>query len=281
MDALSAPVVARSAAASPSPAAGTVADARVVLGMPHLSGTGLSEQWLLKECGHRHWQMLAAATGRVVPDFVAADGAPIYAAFTGLTVEADGFADCGEHDVLTVRSRLARVGRGRVFGDHLLSVGGRPVGRVGMTSVFVRRTRPGVNASVVRAEVPGLPPPGPDAAAEAHAAAVAALAAPSDGRDGPCLDVLPCPPLDFNGAGFLYFASYVAFADRAEWALAPDEARRPLRRRTVRFLGNVDVGEALTVELHEVGGTVRAVLRARSDRRMLAVAATDRSPSAR
>jgi len=250
-----------------------IPDARIVLGMPHLSGTGLSEPWLLKECGHRHWQMLAAAAGRAVPDFRAPDGTPIYAAFTGITVAADGFAACGEHEVLTVRSRLSRISRGRVFGEHVLTVDGRAVGRVGMTSAFVRRTRPGVNASVVRAEVPGLPPPGPDAAAEAHAAAIAALAPPTaDGEGGPVVELAPCPSLDFNGAGFLYFVSYVAFADRAEWALAPAAARRPLLHRTVRFLGNVDVGEHVVVR-HRAGdgGTVRLDLSAASDGRPLAM----------
>ena len=40
-----------------------------VLGMPHLCLGGLSETWLLRECGHRHWFLLAQATGRTVPNF--------------------------------------------------------------------------------------------------------------------------------------------------------------------------------------------------------------------
>lgn len=271
MDSLSAPSLVPASRSA-------ISEARVVLGMPHLSGAGLSEQWLLKECGHRHWRMLAAAAGRAVPDFRAPDGTPIYAAFTGITVAADGFAACREHDVLTVRSRLARISRGRVFGEHVLTVDGRAVGRVGMTSAFVRRTRPGVNASVVRAEVPGLPPPGPDAAAEAHAAAIAALAPPSDGDGGAAAEFAPCPSLDFNGAGFLYFVSYLAFADRAEWALTPAAARRPLLRRTVRFLGNVDVGERVTVVLERElpGWSANIVLQA-ADGRVLALVATERA----
>ena len=35
----------------------------VLLGMPHLAPTGLSETWLMKELGHRHWLMLARHLG--------------------------------------------------------------------------------------------------------------------------------------------------------------------------------------------------------------------------
>jgi hypothetical protein len=41
------------------PAPPTVLASAVVLGMPHLSLNGLSETWVLKECGHRHWFLLA------------------------------------------------------------------------------------------------------------------------------------------------------------------------------------------------------------------------------
>jgi probable biosynthetic protein (TIGR04098 family) len=43
------------------------ADDTVILGMPHLA-IGISATWLLKERGHRHWRMLAKASGRSVPE---------------------------------------------------------------------------------------------------------------------------------------------------------------------------------------------------------------------
>jgi probable biosynthetic protein (TIGR04098 family) len=42
--------------------------------MPQLAYTGLSENWLIKECGHRHWEALAGDAGRSAPDFVDEDG---------------------------------------------------------------------------------------------------------------------------------------------------------------------------------------------------------------
>jgi probable biosynthetic protein (TIGR04099 family) len=60
----------------------------------------------------------------------------------------------------------------------------------------------------------------------------------------------PCPNQDFNGAGFLYFSSFVAFVDRAEWIFARDKAARATtRQRDIFFAGNLDPGERLTVDL--------------------------------
>src|SRR5262249_53444288 len=72
----------------------------VTLGMPHLAMGGLSETWLLKECGHRHWSMLARAAGLAVPEFRDPAGDPIYAAFLAVTVRDAAFETAREHDRL-------------------------------------------------------------------------------------------------------------------------------------------------------------------------------------
>lgn len=222
----------------------------VVLGMPHLAKGALSEHWLAKECGHRHWYLLAEAAGLAVPEFRDQEGTPIYAAFSGVSIDARGFADCREHDVLAVASRLVRRSRTRFVSEHRLSVQGRPIGRVVMVSVFVKRTVPGENGSVVRTEVDGMPPVADEATRFPEEAALAALR-PADAAsmDGPGVVIQPCPSLDFNGADFLYFASYIAFAERAEWALARDTADWLLVERRVAYFGNVDVGRDLLVTL--------------------------------
>lgn len=262
----------------------------VLLGMPQLAAGTLSEQWLLRDCGHRHWLLLADAAGLAVPAFRDPEGAPIYAAFSGVTVDAAGFAACREHDLLSIDSRLVRLSRTRFVSHHRLTVRGRPVGSVTMTSVFVRRTADGGNAHVIRTEVPGLPPASPDAAADpdiaAHEAGLQPLRAP--GPAGPAarsVIVHPCPTLDFNGADFLYFAAYVAFAERAEWALSRSTAERPLVRRRIVFHGNVDPGEALMVTIAEAaaGGPdlrVRASIRHAATDRPLATIDVERPATA-
>ncbi|MGO8470307.1 hypothetical protein AB9F45_39245, partial [Rhizobium leguminosarum] len=49
-------------------------DPHILLCMPHLNGNGLSETWLMKELGHRHWLMLACHLGIDNADFRTADG---------------------------------------------------------------------------------------------------------------------------------------------------------------------------------------------------------------
>lgn len=245
-------------AATPAP----VVEDTVLLGMPQLCLGGLSETWLLKELGHRHWMGLARLAGRAVPDFRTADGAPVYAAFSALAVENADFASLGENDRLTLRSQLRRISRTQCASRHDLTCCGRAVGTVNLVSAFVRRAPGGGNHTVARVALDGLPAPAlpemglgePGLAARAADFRNGRLAADARFGFGPCRDqeavveIDPCPAQDFNGAGFLYFSSFVAFIDRAEWQF--DGRRAPLattRAREVYFHGNIDPGERVVV----------------------------------
>jgi probable biosynthetic protein (TIGR04099 family) len=238
---------------------------RVVLGMPHLCLGGLSETWLLKECGHRHWFLLAQATGRAVPDFRDAAGAPVYAAFVAVTVRDARLELAREHDELGFSSRLTRTSRTQFMSVHRLAVRGRPVGKVVMTSVFVKRLEPGLNRSIARVEVADLPPVAPVPEFAGYAATVAALRrghwaehlglVRADAAARHRLVVDPCPAQDFNGADFLYFSSFQAFVDRAEWAFLPRRnPRATTRRRDIVYHGNIEPGERVAVVLCAVRG---------------------------
>ncbi len=243
------------------PAAAPLSDS-VVLGMPHLCLGGLSENWLLKECGHRHWFLLAQATGRAVPDFSDAAGNPVYAAFVAVTVRDARFDAAREHDELAFTSRLTRISHTRFVSVHRLAARGRPVGEVVMTSVFVKRMEPGLNRSIARVEMADLPPV---EAAPEFAAGAATVASLRRGHwtehlgfvraDGAALDQLvidPCPAQDFNGADFLYFSSFQAFVARAEWAFLRPSPRATTRRRDIVYHGNIEPGERIAVVLRAV-----------------------------
>jgi probable biosynthetic protein (TIGR04099 family) len=233
----------------------------ILIGMPQLSRTGLSESWLLKECGHRHWMLLAQCMGLTVPDFRDANGSRLYAAFTAVRVEGAGLAAVREHDWIRLRSSLARISRTQFMSRHAVECPGAPGIGVEMTSVFLRRTVSGSNRAVERG------------------AAVERAAAPADRCPEPALDLIrvgrllrsngpwehhgfqnsqreamasyrfaPCPRNDFNGAEFLYFVSFQAIVDRAEWAWWRDAESETVARE-IYFHGNADVGEALRVVL--------------------------------
>lgn len=236
---------------------------RFTLGMPELCLGGLSETWLLKACGDLHWRLIAEAAGRDRPDFRDAGGERIYAAFRALRaedLELDSFA---EHDELGLLSEVAQVSRTRFASRHALLRGGRAAGVVELLSAFVKRDASGANRSIARAVAAGVAD-GADAGADW---AVRRLA--NDLRGGAWRDrfafraedvatasyeARPCPSQDFNGADLLYFVSYPAFADRAEWELLdPPAAGATTRVREVVFHGNIEPGERIRARFKGVG----------------------------
>jgi probable biosynthetic protein (TIGR04099 family) len=235
----------------------------IVLGMPHLSLGGLSETWLLKECGHRHWFQLAAAAGLARPDFRDEAGEPIYAAFLAVSVRDAVLHAVRENDELTIASQLARVSRTQFTSTHRFSVRARPIAEVVMISTFVKRAQKGENHSIVRVEVPSLA----SSKAEPHTTAFSAEAGALrsnrwcthlgfERSQAALIDrfvIDPCPGQDFNGADFLYFASFQAFVDRAEWAFFRSTAPFPTtRRRDIVYRGNIDPGECVVASLLQV-----------------------------
>ena len=231
---------------------------RIVLGMPHLSLGGLSETWLLKHLGHRHWQLLAVLAGRAVPEFRDAEGNPVYAAFCAVTITGAAFGTLREHDELSLESRIARISRTQLASLHELRCRGRSVGRVELSSVFVRRGIPGRNRSVARVALDLFPSAVP-APGFGEAAALAARLrsgawdehfgfARAAGQVYREMTINPCPSQDFNGADFLYFAAFQSFVDRAEWEFFNLSISSTLDRDLI-YHGNVEIGDRVVVQL--------------------------------
>lgn len=229
-------------------------------GMPQLNTNGLSENWLLKECGDRHWLGIAQANGQAQPEFRDAQGHKVYAAFTLVRVTAGRLEQIAENDVFTITSQCLPVGRAQHYSRHVLHAHGERAVKVEMLSAFVRRAQAGSNRSVVRAAmaepVAHAPDPALLAAADAfvrrgreHRAMEPALA----NEVAYTLDFTPCPNNDFNGADLLYFSAFQSMVDRAEWAwmLHTQPPGRPatLRERELVFHGNLDLGDTVRIQL--------------------------------
>ncbi|NOV20282.1 hypothetical protein E5S70_30215 [Ensifer adhaerens] len=231
-----------------------------LLGMPQLCLKGLSESWLLKELGHRHWMMLARLAGLKAPSFADEHGTPVYAAFCALSIREAGFGEARENENLLITTKLRRVSRTQMLSYHQLYLSGYAVGSVEMISTFVRRTVEGGNHTVSRYGVPGFPPVSDKSSTLGLASCAAAVrSGRADNHMGFAIDEHPahtsmrfdpCPAQDFNGAGFLYFSSFVSFVDRAEWQFAREHSlTATTSRRDVFFSGNIDPGETLVVKL--------------------------------
>jgi len=266
------------------------------IGMPQLAHAGLSEHWLLRECGDRHWCALAARLGLADPVFADDTGRTAYAAFLGLRLAGARLDAVREHDRLRIDTRLQRLGPARHLSVHGLSVDGRAVGRLELLSTFVRRATDGDNRSVARVSVPAdTAQAGADpGAVTAHDPAPLAtriralrdgfhpgtegLIAPAEPRD---FRLAPCPRNDFNGAEFLYFASFAALLDRAAWAWWREPASVTTAGREIAYFGNLNPGETLhiaLVGLHRDGpGAGHACELRAGDGRLLARAITRRA----
>lgn len=259
---------------------------RDVMGMPHLCPSGLSENWLWKELGHMHWGLIAKAFGRAEAGFGPVGEPPVYAAFRRISLQDGDLGSVRENDALDVRSTVTYLSASRVVSRHVAACRDRLVADVEMTSVFVRRQAEGVNRSIARVRIEGrghaMPAFGAMAIQPSGTEHVfpGAVAAP-DERELGTLVVEPCPHLDFNGAGLLYFSSFVAAVDRAEWHfLGKRSGLFTTRERRALFHANVELGDRLAVRMLTSGDGAECRHRAllsTVDGRLLAEIATCRT----
>lgn len=233
-------------------------DPEVMVGMPHLGFGGLSETWLLKECGHRHWLLLAQAAGQRVPDFRDAKGAPVYAAFCGVSLSNARLDHVAENDTLVFTSSLARISATQFVSRHAIRIAEGWVAELELVSVFVKREVEGRNRSVARVRPEGLPGLDPGEVSRTSALAAALRGgqwdthmgfARRDARELSRMMLNPCPSQDFNGAHFLYFVAFQTFADRAEWSLLAPPAGTLTLARDLIYHGNIEPGERLVASL--------------------------------
>ncbi len=144
---------------------------------------------------------------------------------------------------------------------HKLTCFGRDVGEIELVSVFVKRREKGKNRSITRIALSGFPLV--ERRLEfGHAAGIAAMIRAdrwtehfgflrAGSREDAQLTIKPCPSQDFNGAGFLYFAAFQSFVDRAEWELLtmPGLAHLTTAARHVIYHGNIEAGDRVVVKL--------------------------------
>ena len=225
---------------------------RYTAGMPQLCGSGLSENWLLKECGHRHWLAIAHSQGLAQPEFRDAQGQKVYAAFSLVRIRQAQLERVEENHAFSISTQCQPAGRTQHYSQHEVQLHGQRIAEVEMLSVFVRRAQAGNNRSIVRAAM---------AAPHAVRLAAAAEAFVQQGRGRRAADPVvtaadvhttvftPCPYNDFNGADLLYFSSFQSMVDRAEWAWMRTTRPAQLRERELVFYGNLDIGDSIRIDL--------------------------------
>lgn len=232
------------------------------LGMPELVLGGLSESWLLKQCGDQHWRLLARLCGTRPETFADSFGNRLYPSVLAFSLRGDGLHLFAEGARINIASRMEVVHLSRALSSHQI-VQDRPEARVVVTilSQLVRRLNS--NAQLVRGDAQlqaALPEFGDLAGHPLHQerASMTAIAKTlSTARPAPqvCATFEPCPFADFNGAGLFYFAQYPGIVDRIEWshraALQCNPIAAVLSRSTF-YYGNLDPGDSVRVEIRDV-----------------------------
>lgn len=236
---------------------------RYRIGMPQLALNGLSERWLFAECGDRHWRLIEQAAGVTIAQLRDARLRRVYPAFRSIRLRQATLDGVRENDQLEIGSTLGRVSRTQFYSKHVISINESLCAVVDMLSVFVAREKSDVNRSATRSQVNGFD--GIPELAEGKLFAERVRGGlelyPETESHRPShpahsyapLPICPCPSIHFNGAGFLYFASFHELSDQAEWNWFGPEVRHYVTtERQIVFHGNVDVGNSLAVSLSDL-----------------------------
>lgn len=267
------------------PTAAPSGDENVVqVGMPQLGFNGLNENWLLKECGHRHWMAICDAAGVRSHEITDSQGHRLYAAFVAIELDGDPLSRFGENDSMRFRTHLTRFSSKRFFSQiQLRSAKGSGLA-VNMVSIFVRKPVFDDNRSISGGHPDPLRRvPQSDAPARAGELLDAWKTAKNLGppREGPRYAHSICPTTDFNGARLLYFANFQHILDAAEWSALDtrDMQFASTTHRRFYFYGNVNYSDVLDIRFSDVdwSGTARshrASFRRHADGALLAVIET-------
>ena len=186
-----------------------------LVNMPQMALSGLSENWLFKELGDVHWDMvthfLETPSAGITDDL----GDRLYATFTRITLNMDpSLRTVRENDTLRVDAELSRFGASFFFGDHALASGDTR-GTARTMSTFAKYGERGKNTSLMKG-TPALPDPGALPSLETFPEFGTTYRA-RRGEDAADViwdcDYEILPSHDINGVGLLYFAAYPTIMD--------------------------------------------------------------------
>jgi probable biosynthetic protein (TIGR04098 family) len=248
--------------------------------MPEMNVGGLSESWLFRYAGDLHWQALCAQCGVSSDELRDAAGARLYPTFLAVRARyLRPLSSVRENDRLVAGVDLGWRARGYAHSRVQLTDGPNRLELEMLTMLAARSSDTGE----LRASLPvtvgnphagrdAVPAPGLVDLAKAarqqvrHHDAFAGSVLGRHSHERPPLGTIsyePSPYADFNGAGLLYFASYVAIVDTAErqvartlgwagasvdWALSTSTVRRDIFYYANIALGQKVCSQVMSIE---------------------------------
>ncbi len=252
--------------------------------MPELGFCGVSENWLLKECAHRHWAAICQEAGVASHRIVDSNGRRLYAAVVALELDGSPLSEAGENDLLRFEPQLVRFSSKRFFSRIQISASTGAKFEARMVSIFVRKPIFDDNVKIEAGHPDPLrsieQQPAPSDADRLLGVWNAVRSQATD-QDAIAFRHRICPTTEFNAARLLYFANFQTIVDRAEWN-ALDTTDMQFAATTTRrllFYGNVNFDDDVEVHFSRVKWTGdershRAAVSRRTDGGLLAVLET-------
>jgi len=265
---------------------------QIRVGMPHLDAGGLSENWLFRQAGDLHWEAIARRLDADTDELRGPDGDRLYPTVVAARARYQvPLSSVRENQVLSWTARVAPCGRSCAHGqlEAELSPGGAELSLELLTTFAAREPSGGLRTALPSARLAARwtttssHPVHPVQAqtqdqddleiARLARAARRGEALRDDHFSGPaslvdlprpvlgCVTHEPSPYADYNGAGLLYFASYITIADTAERAIVRSRGLAPATvttdwalgtsaiRRDVFYYANLALGDSLIAEL--------------------------------
>lgn len=111
----------------------------LVVGMPQMAVEAMSENWLFKEIGDTHWEMLCDGLQKKSHDLKDELDNRLYATFVRIKLESSvSLYDFKENDDLSLKGRIRRYGSGMYFSNIGICSGKKTINASLMTSFSIR-----------------------------------------------------------------------------------------------------------------------------------------------
>lgn len=246
-------------------------DRSLEIRMPQMANAGLSENWLLKEMGDMHWEMLSKGLGQPSSEFVDAAGNRLYAAFVRICYTLDPLSTFKENETLKMSGNMKRFEDYAYLSNISGSCGQKTINAHLMTSFLARRNND--NAQIARsmpelaANIIGRMAIAPSFYTEHRLLKKDRMPEIKSGgytftitnKKIASIDHNINPHFEINGAGLLYFASYPLIADkctsfffRSEPGMRNYDKSYHTIHRDIFFFANCNADDEIVVDLNSV-----------------------------
>jgi len=248
---------------------------KISIDMPQMAANGLSENWLFKQNGNRHWQTLCESVGKQSSDLVNDTNQRLYPTFVAISSRySRPLSHFAENSTLEDSVELSHFGRSFFCSTVRLAASDAVIEQK-MITAFVARIKEGKNELKKSAPATSLVYRASELTASPVLLAQSKLLRKGILATyeiaGRTIEIKkeglnlarryePSPYTDFNGANLLYFASYPTICDTNERLLVQEHSLVATAKdwslaysttaRDVYYYRNLDIGEAVLVRLN-------------------------------